>query len=396
MSIDPSDNSVKLVTQWNISAISYNESGNSTFEGSYMEMWLNDTTVDGFLGNLREPEKFIKMDSKWNASQMSDVSKPPSESEGGTIVEDPVGLLNIYEYTMSYTGTTYGRGYLNNSLQFWILTPFDLNQNWLIFTNGTNYRASTEGAFGIRPSINIKPNLAIQGGSGTKDDPYCLSEDSDKVLSGTKLNTRYSGEYIRFGSDENNLYRIVSHETEGLTKITSAEPLKENEDFKDIEFDINGNVSFSSNNTIGSFFNDEYLNSGKYLTDEQLNMIEDNTVWYIGHAARGENYRLAKYTDISMTSTTTSTTAKVGLLRYGELMSGQMNTGTNNTNYWLINSYNGSIESGVKFFASIGHSNNERATNSFGIKPSLNLKSNVIITSGDGTLQNPFEIALAS
>ena len=66
-----------------------------------MEEWLNDTTVDGFLGNLRQPEKFIKMDSKWNASQMSNSNKPPSESEEGTVVEDPVGLLNLYEYAMS-------------------------------------------------------------------------------------------------------------------------------------------------------------------------------------------------------------------------------------------------------------------------------------------------------
>ena len=32
----------------------------------------------------------------------------------------------------------------------------------------------------------------------------------------------------------------------------------------------------------------------------------------------------------------------------------------------------------------------------YSIKPTLNLKSNVIITSGDGTLQNPFTIELAS
>ena len=32
----------KLVTQWNISAIPYNASGNTAFEGSYMEEWLND------------------------------------------------------------------------------------------------------------------------------------------------------------------------------------------------------------------------------------------------------------------------------------------------------------------------------------------------------------------
>ena len=37
VSIDTSDNSVKLVTKWNISAIPYS-SGSSTFEGSYMEV----------------------------------------------------------------------------------------------------------------------------------------------------------------------------------------------------------------------------------------------------------------------------------------------------------------------------------------------------------------------
>ena len=33
-----------------------------------MQQWLNDTTVDGFLGNLRDYEKFIKTDSVWNAT----------------------------------------------------------------------------------------------------------------------------------------------------------------------------------------------------------------------------------------------------------------------------------------------------------------------------------------
>ena len=31
-----------------------------------MESWLNDTTVDGFLGNLRDPEAFIKMKTVYN------------------------------------------------------------------------------------------------------------------------------------------------------------------------------------------------------------------------------------------------------------------------------------------------------------------------------------------
>ena len=55
VSVNNEENTTKLVTQWNISGIPYNASGNTAFDGSYMEEWLNDTTVDGFLGNLREP-----------------------------------------------------------------------------------------------------------------------------------------------------------------------------------------------------------------------------------------------------------------------------------------------------------------------------------------------------
>ena len=314
VSIDPSDNSVKLVTQWNISAISY-DNDSIAFDGSYMEEWLNDTTVDGFLGNLREPEKFIKMDSKWNASQMSDTSKPPSEEEGGTIVEDPVGLLNVYEYNMSGNSN----GYLRSKLYFYTLTPYSSSVVYYVPDYGSIINiAVNNSSSGIRPSINLKPEIKVVAGEGTADSPYRLEGDNDSNLSGTLLNTRYSGEYISFGTEDNNLYRIVSHETEGLTKITSAEPLKENEKWNTSVF--GDTVNYSSTNTIGSFLNGEYLSSGTYLTEEQVNMIEDNTTWYLGAAANGQNYKLAKYTDTSMSEYATSTKVIVGLLRLGELM----------------------------------------------------------------------------
>ena len=386
VSIDLSDNSVKLVTQWNISAIPY-DNDSSAYEGSYMEMWLNDTTVDGFLGNLRNPDKFIKMDSKWNASMMTDTSKPPSEEEGGTIVEDAVGLLNIYEYTMSYNSDDYKNGYLFNELYWWSLTP---NTSKFVYAGYiSNIIVSTSTfSYGVRPVINLKPEIKIVSGSGTEEDPYRLMGDNDNNLSGTKLNTRYSGEYIQFGADKNNLYRIVSHETTGLTKITSAAPLKENGIFKTSVF--GDSVYYSRSNTIGSFLNGEYLNSGNYLTSEQENMIEDNTTWYLGTVRNGSSYRLAKYTDTNMSALTSNTTnAKVGLLRLGELMAGQCDR---KASFWLLTN-NGVY---VKYLDMHSGIYDAYPQTLYSIKPTLNLKSNVIITSGDGTLQNPFEIELAS
>ena len=389
VSVDPSDNSAKLVTQWNISSIPYNASRNTAFEGSYMQQWLNDTTRDGFLGNLRDYEKFIKTDSAWNATQTTVNTKPAKT----TMVTSAVGLLNMYEYTMSYNGTTYSNGYLNNGLYWWTLTPYNTSSLRSVGTFGNAGSYGAANSRGGRPTINLKSSVEIVSGSGTVSDPYRLKGDNDTPTSGTKLATRYSGEYIRFGTGENNLYQIVSHETEGLTKIVSAIPLKESGSGKKIVFASSG-VNYSSSNTIGAFLNGEYLTSGSYLTADQVNMIENSTTWYLGTVGSGTSYKLAKYASTTSTNlTSTTTTAKVGLLRVGELNSGQFDRYENNTDYWTLTPYG---TSSVCYVYINGDVNSYGVANSYGGRPTINLKSNVVITSGDGTKENPFTVSLSS
>ena len=386
VSIDPSDNSVKLVTQWNISTFLYNADDNTAFQGSYMEQWLNDTSVDGFLGNLREPDKFIKTDSVWNATMTTEDTKPTKT----TMVTDVVGLLNIYEHTMSYKNATDSTGYLNNGLYWWTLTPNDASFVRQVGSDGNNGGySSPEYSSGSRPSINLKSAVKIIDGDGTADNPYRLQGDNDSPT-GTLLSTRYSGEYISFGTGENNLYRIVSHENGTGTKITSAIPLKDSGNYKEMSF--GSNETFSKDNTIGTFLNGDYLTSGTYLTSDQVNMIEDNTTWYLGTVGSGTNYRLAKYQDATSSNLTTSTTtAKVGLLRLGELMTGQFDKLGNNTGYWTLtpiaNLY-------VRYVGWQGSYSDYGRMSSFGSRPAMNLKSNVVITGGNGTKNSPFQIKL--
>ena len=293
-------------------------------------IYLDDNTIGD--NDTRIDDKYLKYNLNKNgadsgATLLTRIGANPNRildsgtiEEGGTIVSNAVGLLNIYEYSMSHNNGDYKNGYLFNELYWWTLTP---NTSKFVYAGYiSNIIVSTSTlSYGVRPSINLKPEIKIVSGSGTEEDPYRLMGDNDNNLEGVKLNTRYSGEYITFGTGENNLYQIVSHETDGLTKITSVEPLKENGTFKTMAF--GDRVYYSRTNTIGSFLNGEYLNSGTYLTEDQVNMIEDNTTWYLGAVANGQNYKLAKYTDTSMSGYATSTDAKVGLLRLGELMSGQ-------------------------------------------------------------------------
>ena len=389
VSIDPSDNSVKLVTQWNISILPYNyaysiySSGASAFENSYMEQWLNDTTADGFLGNLREPDKFIKTDSVWNATMTEETTKP----EKTTMVTDAVGLLSIYEYTMSYNNATSSTGYLNNSLYWNLLTPHSVYGCWDVDNGDIRTAMGAEDTVPSRPSINLKSSVKIIDGDGTNENPYRLEGDDDNPTSGTLLSTRYSGEYISFGTGENNLYQIVSHENGTGTKIVSATSLKDSGNYKELDF--GSSITFAKDNTIGTFLNNDYLTSGKYLTNDQVNMIEDDTTWYLGTVREGFDYKNAKYL------TTVTTTAKVGLLRLGELMAGQFDIVDNNSSYWLLTPYDTSSVRYVTLHC-VGNRYNPTHSWDANIRPAMNLKSNVVITSGDGTKSNPFQIKLGS
>ena len=391
VSVNNSAKTTKLVTQWNITAIPYNDESNIVYDGSHMEMWLNDISTDGFLGNLRNYENFIVTDAEWDATEdgaeLGSITRP-----SGTKVTGAVGLLNIYEYQSSYHGGSYETGYLNNGLYWWSLTPYDTTNIRIINDSGAVIDDDQAGSYGVRPSINIKSDIKIVSGEGTEDNPYRLEGDNDSNLTGEKLNTRSSGEYIQFGAGENNLYRIVSHETEGLTKIVSAEPLKVSGQYKKLAL---GNMNYSATTTMGLFLNGEYLNN--YLTEENRNMIEENTTWYIGMIDNGDNYRLGKYTDINMTELVPNrVTVKVGLLRTGELMSGQFESSKTlregpSSTYWTLTQYNATTMRRVNY---LGYGSHGFHSEAYDIRPTLNLKSNVIITGGDGTKNNPFTLSL--
>ena len=387
VSVNNQAKTTKLVTQWNISSINYS-SGNTAFSGSHMEMWLNDTTVDGFLGNLRDYENFIVTNAVWDATMDHTALGRITRPNGTTTVTAPVGLLNMYEYQKSFRGTTYRNGYLNNGLEWWAVNPASSSYVNSVAANGNDGNKSSTLPNGVRPSINLKSSVKIVDGDGTVDNPYRLEGDNDTTLSGTLLNKRYSGEYIRFGNDENNLYRIVSYENGTGTKIVSAEPLKSSGTF--ITSAFGSDITFSTNNTIGSFLNGDYLTS--YVDSIYSNIIEESTTWYLGTVGDGKTYKLAKYTDTTGVTLTSSTTAaKVGLLRYGELMAGQFDRSANNAVYWLLTPDGTSY---VNYVSSNGYGYSYRPTFLYGVRPSLNLKSNVKITSGTGTKTDPFILSI--
>ncbi|MCI5701566.1 MAG: DUF6273 domain-containing protein [Erysipelotrichaceae bacterium] len=410
------DGTMKMITDDVITSISYNpdsdvnfydisKKDDTTYTGSYMYQWLNED----FLDTLYNYQNIIVEDSTWNitnsnASSTSAIStKLPQTTliNNSTIGKNaPVGLLNSYEYYLSYKNTSYDSGYLNIGYYWWLLNPYSSSNVWSVISSGNaDDNGYPSNFYGARPSINLKSNIVITGGSGTKDDPYTISGDKEKpTINTTLLNTRTIGEYVVFDEDGDSstkeIYRIVGIE-DGKTKLNKNDYIKSGT--------TTLTKKFSTNATYGSGNSDEYweyyLNNIWYNSLVSKSMLDKGT-YYIKQTVDGASYKNSLCNTNNTTETTKScvkttsvwNTGYVGLPRYGEMFASQQGNGyKSSSDIWLITPYNSFRVHGVDRNGSAGI---DYPSNSYGARPSIYLKSNVVITGGSGTKTDPFTIAL--
>ncbi len=402
-----SDGTIKMITDDAITTISYGSDVNfydiskkddPNYTGSYIYQWLNED----FLDTLYNYENIIVEDSTWNitnsnASSTSAISTKLSETtliNNSTIGKNtPVGLLNSYEYYLSYKNTSYGSGYLNIGYSWWLLNPSTTSKVWGVEHIGSvfvDYRGYSTSTNSIRPSINLKFNIYIKDGSGTKDDPYTISGDREQpTMNTTLLNTRTIGEYVVFDEDGDSstkeLYRIVDIE-DGKVKLNKNDYIKDGT--------TTLTKKFSTNTTYGSGTSDDYwdyyLNNTWYNSLASISMLDKGT-YYIKAMSSGSYKNSLCNTDNTTETTKTCVkttsiwnTGYVGLPRYGEMFASQQGNGYSSSSYiWLISLY------GVSNYGSVDYYG---LSASLAARPSIFLKSDVFITGGDGTKSNPFTI----
>ena len=402
------DGTMKMITDDAITIISYNsytdvnfydvsKKNDTSYTGSYMYQWLNED----FLDTLYNYQNIIVEDSTWNITTSDSISTKLPETtliNNSTIGNNtPVGLLNSYEYYLSYKNTGYSSDYLNIGYWWWLLNPYSSSRVWVVTSGGNGYNPVPSDVNGIRPSINLKSNIQLSGGSGTKDDPYTISGDKEQpTINTTLLNTRTIGEYVVFDEDGDSstkeLYRIVSIE-DGKTKLNKNDYIK------------SGTTTltkmFSTKATYGSGTSDDYwdyyLNNTWYNSLDSKSML-DKGIYYIKRSSGSYKNSLCNTNNTTETTkscgktTSVWNTGYVGLPRYGEIFASQQGNGYNNSSHiWLITSYSSS-----NVWAVLGHGSgsDRNPSDTLAARPSIYLKSNVVITGGSGTKSNPFTIAL--
>ena len=170
------DGTMKMITDDAITIISYNsytdvnfydvsKKNDTSYTGSYMYQWLNED----FLDTLYNYQNIIVEDSTWNITTSDSISTKLPETtliNNSTIGNNtPVGLLNSYEFYLSYKNTSSSSGYLNIGYYWWLLNPYSSSDVWYVDSRGNASSRNPSNAPGARPSINLKSNIVITGGS---------------------------------------------------------------------------------------------------------------------------------------------------------------------------------------------------------------------------------------
>ena len=376
-----SDNTVRLITDENVTAISYGASNTAesyVMNEDYIHDWLNEY----FLSHLNSTKSIIKEGNYFCSESTNSTTLTNAtvrdKCTSGKEVSAKVGLISYDEYYLAGLSSSY----LNIKQVFWTMTPYSTSNAWIVHSTGRADYYDVTNAFGVRPVINVEATSTITEGDGTTSSYYVLAEDKNSDKTGNIGNAVTSGEYV---SLEGKTYRVVSKESDGVKLILDG--------YYDTNVKYGDNNTFTTTSGIGSTLNDDVL---IWLGLNNSTKIKE-TAWYQGTAmSSGYTYK----TPLTETEGT-GITAKVGLIRVGEMLSGQSSTiltsnytktssYSNAKNYWTMNQY--TRTSSAWFVSDTGHANINGVTSTYGVRPVIKVDTTLTISKGNGTPSNPYEI----
>ena len=205
-----SNNDVILVSDENISYISY----------SSLEKWL-----DYYYDHLNEKTKQIILSRKY-CNEVLENDNFNSTECGSYTKERNVFIPSI---DMINRAKSAGENFMQPGYISWVANKKDGDTGYA--TIGSYQKSSEQSTYlkykldynlNVRPMFTIKKDTLIVNGNGTYDDPYTVG-DVVVAKAGSKINKRYTGEYISINGD---IYRIVDVLKDGTVKVISDFTIK--------------------------------------------------------------------------------------------------------------------------------------------------------------------------
>lgn len=381
VSINTVSKTVKLISDEVISIVTYGASSTSYLDSNIYN-WINND----FLRSLKLPEQYLE-NVDWNYTAVSAVNSTLPGT--ASVQRSRVGLLNAYEYSKVLNGGT--TSYLSINRNWWLLSPHTTTTNaWVINNTNAATSANKNTFYGVRPVVTLKANMSFMGpdtGKGTSTNPFMLVGDEGAVSAGTMLNTRFSGEYVKFNGKD---YRIVEV-SKDYTKIV-LNSIVGNQVFDDAYCQL------TPQQMLGKYLNDiASTASGAvykgFTSAEKLMVISDKWCVEPMTTTVGRQSSVCKNTGFVRQSGD----YKVGLLKIGEMYA-SMPAAIQAGEFWTIspvddgNNCNAVGNRNINYIKADGTIAQKDYRDESGVRPALYLDSNVKITSGTGLSNSPFVI----
>lgn len=357
LSID--DNNIRIVAERDISNVNYDG----------IEEWFKyfDSNLTNSAKKLIIKNKYcnMKIDSN-NINSMECSSYGDKKKYGLLSIPDINNTFDNLESYLMLNTITWTSSIVDDSKSY---TFRDVN----IVSGNKFYGFVNNHNFGVRPVITISGKNLIVNGDGSFQNPYRM-KDFKKVQKGSKLNTRYAGEYISYSGK---LWRIQSIKDDGTIQVICEDTLSNNSGY--IKIDYASNIKNAQYNptkrgNVGYIINNE---SSKYL---ELNLAVNHEIVvpiYKNEASYTKEIDKKKYK------------VKISSPNMFEMFSAASSF---SKSYWTINSSKSSDEHIGVSDTGIVMYGVESKSYSYGIRPVVYLKKGVVIVLGDGTYNNPFLI----
>ncbi len=359
--VDKSNN-IKLITDDVISSLvwGYNEG----YENSYIRKWLNKTENITYSGVF---ENSISSDYLVNSENCIDKINNIDETSCNNLLNtDRISLLSIDDY-INAGGVD---SYLNIKKYYWLVNSNGENKAWFITESGglnnTININETYKLYGIRPVITLNGKINSFGGSGTLENPYVISSNTPTILS--EVNT---GSYVNFSDS---IYKVISKDKSSVKIVMNDFILDEDNIYIQMAYSkASPNFDIKEKNNIGYYLNNTFYDS---LKNKDYIL---STKWFIGEYSKENKY---DYNNLY----NTSVKAKIGLLNIGELF-------INNFDNTYSMTKTNDIEDTIYILYNNGSSSANLTNNLLNIRPAMNLNNKLKITSGSGTLEDPYNLS---
>ena len=385
------DGTIRMITEDNVTAIPWGADDTAQdWDGSHAKDWLNNYFYPRLKGNN------IITEQVWCSETTSGSSVRTTCTNNLSKEFAKVGLITIDEYNLAGGRSSY----LNIDQYQWTMTPDNSSHAWNVISGGSKGINDVSNTYGLRAVINVNSDVTITGGNGTlgatwssQTGPYILNEDKSVEVTG-KLNEKAtSGEYVLFVGRK---YRVVDKDSNGNTKLILDSYYEETEGTV-YTMSYGSNNTFSKDTGIGQKLNSDVLN---WLTNnsesEKAKLVSDYT-WYQNNFASGQSYSVS----LNEENPTRSIQATVGLIRVGEMLSGQSSSiltkgyttassYSNANTYWTMTPYTSS--SSAWRVDRSGSAVNNSVTRTGGLRAVIVVTADVTITGGNGTWSNPYQI----